>query len=146
MSSVFCLLLMKFCGRSSVLLLLFLVPGDMHRVCFSPLLEPQNFLRTKNPNQLSYFLLLFPKQVTSFYISIPLQWSFHEARVMLITLVVYKSFKCVLLVLLALMCRQGCFGPAAGEEEKSEQTCPPTANPLVHEILNAPHSRGLLTR
>lgn len=143
---MFCLSLMKFCGTSSVLLFFFLVLGDMHSICFSPLFEPQNILHTKNLNQPSYFLLLFLNQVASFHISIPLQQSFHKACVRLIAIVVYKGFKCVFFVLLALMCRQGCFGSAAGEEEKeSEQTCPLTANQLVHEMLNAPHSSGLLT-
>lgn len=136
---MFSLLLMKFCGTSLVLLLFFLAPGVMHRVCFSPLFEPQNILHTKNPNQPSYFLLLFSEQVISFHNSIPLQQSFHETRVRLVV----ELFKCVLFALLALMCRQGCSGSAGGEEE-SEYTCPLTANRLVQEILNAPHSRGLL--
>lgn len=94
---------MELCGTSPVLLVSFSVPGDMHRVSFSPLLEPQSILHTKKNFPISFFCLL--SYIFSYQYSPPMM-SFHEACVRLNAVVVYEGSK----VILFIPCSPGIYG------------------------------------
>lgn len=83
--------LMELCGTSPVLLVSFSILGDMHKVCLSPLLEPQSIIHTKKPIPIS-FCFLNKAHLTS-----PMM-SFHEACVRLNGVVIYEGFKAVLFI------------------------------------------------